>query len=183
MKTKQIETERLLLCRPNTEYLAHIEAWLSDPEMMTFVGGPMEKDKIGKFIEFIDQHWERYCFGHYLIFEKNDHSKPIGMISLKYMNEEDAENKIPDIGIMLSADSQRKGYAVESGKALVNYAKRELNLTEIQAHCHPENESARKILNKSGFNFVGEKESEAYGINFGNSSHWRLNISQYESDE
>jgi len=183
MKTKQIETERLLLCRPNAEYLAYIEAWLSDPEMMTFVGGPMEKENIGKVKEFIDQHWETYCFGHYLIFLKNDQSKPIGLISLKYMNNEGPENKIPDIGIMLSADSRRKGYAVESAKALLNYAKRELKLTEIQAHVYPENEPAHKMLIKFGFNFVGEKESKAYGINFGNSSHWKLNMSQYDSDE
>lgn len=172
MKTSLL-TPRLILKQPNPETLEALRPWFKNPEIMRYQGGIQNDEQINKILLRIQTHWTVYGFGHFLIFLK-DNPLPIGLVSLKYLNDDDAENKIPDLGFILCPEFWRQGFVTEAAQALLKYANEELGFKKIQAFNYPENSTGTKTLLKLGFQQVGQKEVITYGRNFGTASQWEV---------
>lgn len=63
----------------------------------------------------------------------------------------------PDIGYAFVPDEWGKGYAPEAAIALIDYALREFDVKGVFGFCEPDNKPSRRVLEKIGLEFRGEK--------------------------
>ncbi|PEA52656.1 GNAT family N-acetyltransferase [Bacillus pseudomycoides] len=73
-------------------------------------------------------------------------------------------NGIVEIGYSIVPDYQEKGYATEMVKGLVQWLLNQENVTTIKAECLTSNTASVRVLEKSGFCCVLEKDSMKYWI-------------------
>ncbi|HEY2311625.1 MAG TPA: GNAT family N-acetyltransferase [Gaiellaceae bacterium] len=113
-----IETERLLLRRPTEADVESPPAWLSDPEVMDWLGGVMEQptDLVRLWIE----QWERFPSGKFLVEQRSD-GAVIGRVGANYYDVETWERSAtgePELGWALAREHWGHGYATEAALAV-----------------------------------------------------------------
>jgi RimJ/RimL family protein N-acetyltransferase len=81
-----------------------------------------------------------------------------GILKSNYLNKESYE-----FGFILNENNWGKGLATEIGEFWLEYAKREMNLTELIATVSPENIASRKVLEKLGMEYVDKYVSQERG--------------------
>lgn len=170
-----LSTSRLDIRPTQEDDFAHLEKWCSDPDVMLYSGGTWTSEQHQSYAQGIRNHWARYGFGYYLIVEKAT-SQPIGFISLKYSNDENAAKKIPSLGYALQPASWNQGFVTEAVKALLEYAHREYGFSKICATSDFANKAGNHVLEKLGFVLVGTEEVHLYGRNIGVSAKWEKEI-------
>ena len=82
-----------------------------------------------------------------------------GMVSLFNINE---RNRNAEIGVYLSPEHQKKGFAKEAIKLLVNFAFMELNMHKIYASVFSFNEQSVKLFKAAGFKSEYTKSEEIF---------------------
>lgn len=92
--------------------------------------------------------YERNGFG-LLAVTLNDTGQPIGMCGLI---KRDALDDV-DIGYAFLPKYWSKGYAVESARAVMNYAKEVVKLKRVVAIVDPNNDGSIRVLEKIGMTF------------------------------
>nr|WP_249745580.1 GNAT family N-acetyltransferase [Mesobacillus boroniphilus] len=110
--------------------------------------------------------YERFGFGLFVV-ELKESQLPVGLCGLiKRDGLEDV-----DIGYAFLAEYQSRGYAIESAKGTLEYA-RKLGLERIVAITTKDNASSSKLLEKLGMTFEGyvtlpqdDEELQLYAIN------------------
>lgn len=101
------------------------------------------------FIEHkLQLSYKEHGFGLFLVKLKEQHSS-IGMCGLVNRPELDTI----DIGFAFLAKHRKKGYAFESSKAMLDYAKNALKIPKIVAITNPNNSVSGKLLEKLDFTF------------------------------
>jgi RimJ/RimL family protein N-acetyltransferase len=113
-----IETERLLLRRPAEEDVESPPVWLSDPEVMDWLGGVMEQptDLVRLWIE----QWERFPSGKFLVEQRSD-GAVVGRVGANYYDVETWERSAtgePELGWALAREHWGHGYATEAALAV-----------------------------------------------------------------
>lgn len=149
-----IETERLVI-RPFTKAdiepscLMNLDA---DVSKYTADGGVVSKQEIERrIVEHVLGDYQKHGFGRLAVEEKGK-NKFIGFTGLKYL--EDLEEV--DLGYRFMKKYWGKGYATESGRAMLELGFHKLKLDRIIASLLPENISSINVLKKLNFQF--EKE-------------------------
>ena len=66
----------------------------------------------------------------------------------------------PEIGFIIGVPWQRKGYAEEVCRAILNYGREVLGFGVIQAFVRPGNDASLKLCRKLGFHDIGVEELE-----------------------
>ena len=61
--------------------------------------------------------------------------------------------ELPELGFVIETSQQRKGYAYEVCKAILNYTKEELQFGAVQALVQEENKASVSLLNRLGFTY------------------------------
>lgn len=67
-----------------------------------------------------------------------------------------------ELGFRILKKEQGKGYAIESAKALIDYAFNELKIVNLKARAFKQNIPSHKLLNKLGFALISEDEKFIY---------------------
>jgi [ribosomal protein S5]-alanine N-acetyltransferase len=130
-------------------------AFYGDSNLFTYVSQgnawATEADKS----RVIDSHTRYYSthpgFGFWAIEEKVA-GIPIGHIVVKPL-EESSE---VELGWMIAASWQKRGYATEAAHGAVDYAFKNLKLKEIFAICEPANLASIRVMEKCGFVSIGQ---------------------------
>lgn len=146
---QNIETERLLLRRLDSNDAEEILALRSNPETMKYIPRPLAKSKEDalehiitieeKIVNNTGINWGITIKGEPKIFGIIGHYK----IS--------PENHRAEIGYMSLPGSNGKGYMSEAIKAVVAYGFEQLDLNSIEAIIAPENIASERVLQKNGF--------------------------------
>ena len=113
-----IETERLLLRRPTEADVESPPAWLSDPEVMDWLGGVMDQptDLVRLWIE----QWERFPSGKFLVEQTSD-GAVIGRVGVNYYDVQTWERSaagVPELSWALAREQWGHGYATEAALAV-----------------------------------------------------------------
>ena len=113
-----IETERLLLRRPTEADVESPPAWLSDPEVMDWLGGVAEPpaELVGLWIE----QWERFPSGKFLVEQKSD-GAVVGRVGANYYDVQTWQRSaagVPELGWALAREHWGHGYATEAALAV-----------------------------------------------------------------
>jgi [ribosomal protein S5]-alanine N-acetyltransferase len=156
-----LETDRLVLRRYTEQDAAEIFYFRSDPEMLKYV----QRDPFSN----LDQ--AREMIGNILKMELEQTSinwavclsgnnKMIGNIVLFKI---DKDSHRAEFGYMLHSDFHNKGIMKEAGRAVLNYAFKNMKLHSIEARIDPENIASQKLSEALGFVLEGHlKESWQY---------------------
>ena len=144
-----LETERLLLRRVDTNDIKEIFALRSNPETMKYIPRPLLKtdEDALEHIAMIDTKIETNEGINWAITLK-DNPKLIGVIGHYRIKP---EHYRAEIGYMLVPEFHGKGIVSEALKEVVNYGFKIMKLHSIEAIIDPENHGSAKVLEKNGF--------------------------------
>jgi RimJ/RimL family protein N-acetyltransferase len=112
-----IETERLLLRRPTEADVESPPAWLSDPEVMDWLGGLEPPAEVVRL--WLDQ-WEQFPSGKLLIQLRSD-GAVIGRTGANYYDPQTWRRSAlgePELGWALAREHWGHGYATEAALAV-----------------------------------------------------------------
>ena len=162
-----LETERCVVKEFSMEYLDELFELYAGEGMTEYVEPlyPYEQEK-----EY-QQAYIRYMYGFYgygmwIVCEKNT-GKLIGRAGIEYREELFGE---PELGYLIGVPYQRKGYAAEVCRAILAYAKEELEMAEICCLIEEGNRVSEYFAKKLGFCFkcqleIGGKKMRKYMLN------------------
>jgi ribosomal-protein-alanine N-acetyltransferase len=144
-----LETERLLLRRVDSNDIKEIFALRSNPETMKYIPRPLVKtdEDALEHINMIDSKIDSNEGINWAITLK-DNPKLIGIIGHYRIRPESYRT---EIGYMLLPEYQGKGIISEAVREAVKYAFNVMNLHSIEAIIAPENYGSAKVLEKNGF--------------------------------
>jgi RimJ/RimL family protein N-acetyltransferase len=112
-----IETERLLLRRPTEADVDSPPAWLSDPEVMDWLGGIEPPAEVVRL--WLEQ-WERHPSGKLLV-ELKSGGAVIGRVGANYYDVQTWERSpagVPELGWAVAREHWGQGYATEAALAV-----------------------------------------------------------------
>lgn len=158
-----LETDRLKLRILNSRYEKDLEKLFCENHFVmktALKGRVFTKDEFKKSLreDFIKSETDKV--GFWCLTSSSD-DKVIGITGLlkcNYLNNDNYE-----FGFILDENNWGKGLAIEIGKFWLEYAKNEMNLTELIATVSPENIASRKVLEKLDMEYVGEFTSQERG--------------------
>lgn len=99
-----------------------------------------------------DTGYSSYCYDGALLAE----SKLIGTVSLMKGAPPDGYT-VPDIGYAILPNESGNGYATEATLGLLDYARRELGVSEVVGFCGKDDIRSRRVLEKIEMDFRGER--------------------------
>ena len=145
---RRIETARLTLRTPIPSDLDALAAILSDPEVMRsyLFGKPFSEAEIRRtFLPSVREHNARYGFGA-LTMCLRPSGAVIGLTGLSY------PSIFPNVqlGWVIAKDYWHRGFAFESGCALLAYGLETLRLTRIEATTRADNAAAIAAIERLG---------------------------------
>ena len=115
--------------------------------------GPVPLEKVEEDIAGNLRHWEKHGYGWWAV-ESRAGSGLIGWIGLRYLPETDET----EVAGLLAKEFWGRGLAVEGAVEGLRYGFEELHLKAIIGLAHPGNSRSRRVLEKLGMSYTGEKE-------------------------
>lgn len=163
-----IETERLILRELRITDLDGMFELDSDPEVHKYLGNKPVKTKkeSQKMLESVLEQYQERGIARFAAIEKSS-GDFIGWSGLRLNTEYNMNGftKYYDVGYRLINRFWGKGYATESGKAAVNYAFNTMNLPELYATTHIENQASHNALLKIGLAYIEDFYFEEEKLN------------------
>ncbi|MBP2642509.1 MAG: GCN5-related N-acetyltransferase [Firmicutes bacterium] len=152
--TKQIETERLILRRfEYTDDESMLKYWINDPEIQFMYSEPVytTKQEVRELLnKYISAYEKDDCYRWAIILKEN--GECIGQIAYFLV---DSKNHFAEIEYCIGKCFQRKGFATEATKAVIQYGFAIINLHKVQI-CHKSiNIASRKVIKKCGLVYEG----------------------------
>ncbi|MGJ1433682.1 GNAT family N-acetyltransferase [Sphingobacterium spiritivorum] len=148
-----IETERLIIRELEDSDCKGIFRLDSNPEVHRYLGGkPLTTEKqASEVIAFIRKQYQEHGIGRWAVIQKesNEFIGWSGFKLIKVMTNNHIDYL--DIGYRFVQEAWGQGYATESGKACLQYAKTNLTHYPIHAISDINNLDSKKVLEKLGF--------------------------------
>lgn len=150
---KILETERLILreiVESDSEFILDL---LNQPSFIKHIGDRNVRT-VDDAKDFIENRYRasyaEHGFGLYTV-ELKKNNVPIGICGFV------RRDTLPeaDIGFAFLPQFERKGYALESATAIMEYGRETLKLKRVLAITSIDNESSGRLLEKLGFEFEG----------------------------
>ena len=160
-----IETERLLLRRPEARDLDAVVRQITDPEVMRYLGsgGALQPEEAPSRLEFMMRGWEEDGFGRFVV-ERRDTGEAIGRVGLLAWDpriwrmgtrRELGDDAEIELGWTLERAAWGQGYATEAAAAARDWALRELEPRRLISLIHPANEASKRVAER-----IGERHRE-----------------------
>lgn len=135
-----LETKRLKFRQWKQDDYHAFAQFYSDKDTAEFVGGIKSKEEAWRLMATYIGHYELHGYS-YLAIEEKDTKVLIGTVGL--WNSEPWPE--PELGYWLLPTSQGKGYGVEAGLAVRDYALSELNFDTLVSYIDPINKPSVKL--------------------------------------
>lgn len=148
-----LETARLGGRAPVETDLEHLRVIHSDPRVMATLsadGQPAGEEYSAAVLARMREHWERYGFGVWMLFEK-DANRFAGYAGIRHIELEGA----PEIELLyaIRSDRWRSGYASEASAEILRRGFRELAPASVIAFTLPHNRGSRGVMEKCAMHF------------------------------
>ncbi|WP_019960246.1 GNAT family N-acetyltransferase [Woodsholea maritima] len=146
-----IETQRMILRRPEASDLEGFKALMQDEEAARFIGGVMIDELIWRQICMIIGHWEVHGFGFFTMIDKES-GEWVGRggpwFPLGYVHKE--------VGWSVARKFWRKGYASELAVACLDHVFDDLGWARVVHNIAPDNIASQRVAKKLGSYDTGE---------------------------
>lgn len=152
--TQTIETKRLTLRSfAYTDSASMLKNWVADEQVQLMYAEPVYtteaavKELLDKYIS----SYEKEDYYRWAVIEKES-GECIGQIAYFLV---DSKNHFAEIEYCIGVDYQRKGYATEATRAIIDYGFEQINLHKVQICVRPSNTPSRQVIEKCGFIYEG----------------------------
>lgn len=158
----QIETERLILrelLESDAEKMFEMD---SNPNVHIFVGKKPLKNinETHEHIRLIQQQYKNFGTGRWAVVLKET-DEFIGWSGIKFITSLiNNHQNFYEIGYRFNEKYWGKGFATESGKALIDYSFNVMKVEALYAYAHEGNENSRNVLEKLGLKYINSFEYE-----------------------
>lgn len=148
-----LETERLLVRETTVEDVDAFWEIYQEPSITKYTEGlyPKIEQERAYVREYIEQVYALYEYGIWTVVEK-DSGAVIGRVGFS----ERPGYELPELGFVVGVPWQKKGYAYEACKAILEYGREELGFQAVQLLVEQENEASLKLCAKLEFEDTGE---------------------------
>ncbi|MBD8880771.1 MULTISPECIES: GNAT family N-acetyltransferase [Rhodanobacter] len=155
-----IETERLRIERFTLDDAGFVLELLNEPDFIENIADKGVRDIAGAEAYLRDGPMAMYAsHGHGLCMVRlKQDGEPVGMCGLIRRDTLD----YPDIGYAFLKRHHGRGYASESCAAVLEHARRQLDMARIVAITAPRNAASIRVLEKLGFRFEAEMSIPGY---------------------
>jgi RimJ/RimL family protein N-acetyltransferase len=155
----RLETERLVLRVPRLEDAAGAAEYLTDPDVMRYLGGETvpRENATGVVKKWLDR-WEADGFGHFAMERRRD-GRFLGRVGLLVWDSRDWRHATlasagayaqPELGWTLARAHWGNGYATEAARAVCEWARRERGVERLISLIHPDNLSSQRVAERLG---------------------------------
>lgn len=148
-----LETDRLVLRAPQASDFEPVAAFFADADRSWGFGGPQNRNEAWRWFASMIGHWSLRGFGFWMVETKAE-GDLIGMVGL-WEPEGWPE---PELGWVMFANGEGKGYALEAAKAVRNHAYSALGFATLSSNIFPGN--ARSVALAERMGAVKEREYE-----------------------
>jgi RimJ/RimL family protein N-acetyltransferase len=148
---KIIETERLILRTWSNDDLHALYSINQDLKVMKYFPSLQSLDATKNFIDKMKFHFEKYGYSLYATIRK-DTSEFIGFVGLSKVAFNAHFTPTIEIGWRLSSKHWGKGFATEGARAVLDYAFRELDISEVVSFTAKDNTKSINVMQKIGLN-------------------------------
>ena len=156
-----LETERLFLRKMNMGDYDALYKVLADTDIMQHYPYTFDERRVRSWIERNMERYHKDGFGLWAVCLK-DNGEMIGDCGLTLQNIEG--EMLPEIGYHIRRDCQRKGYAKEAAKEVMDWAFRNTDYPALYSYCKYTNEASIRTAEAIGMQFDREYPDEANGI-------------------
>jgi RimJ/RimL family protein N-acetyltransferase len=153
-----IETERLLLRRPTETDVESPPAWLSDPEVMDWLGGVEPPAEV---VQLWIEQWKRFPTGKFLV-ELRSYGTVVGRVGANYYDTQTWERVPagePELGWALAREHWGHGYATEAALAVREW----LRAPHVISLITPSNLRSQRVAERLGATPGETVELPGYG--------------------
>jgi RimJ/RimL family protein N-acetyltransferase len=154
MQIPVVETDRLILRGYRLSDFPYYAAMWADPAVARRIadGSPRSEEEAWKSFLFVSGHWELLGFGAWAVEERatGKYVGNVGFADRKRDRGPDLEG-VPELGYSLVSSAGGRGFATESAKAAVEWARRHFGKTRLIAIVAPDNLASIRVAEKCGF--------------------------------
>ena len=153
-----VETERLRLLLWSDEYFDDFARICADPEVVRYItgGDPLSRADVEEIAARTKRMWQDHGFGPWAAIEKAS-GRWVGRIGLTLLHDWPDPHKW-EIGFELDPDFWGRGFAAEGAREGVRAGFEEAGLERIISVTVPEHHASRRVMEKCGLTFRGERE-------------------------
>lgn len=144
-----LQSERLRLSELTVEDAATVLALLNEPDFIRNIADRQVRTLAQATQYLLDgpvASYRQHGFGMWLIRRKAD-QQPVGLCGLIQRDF----LTLPDLGYAVFAAYSGQGYTSEAAAAVLQYARDQLQLSQLCAIVAPDNQASLRILHKCGF--------------------------------
>lgn len=156
-----METERCIIRETTVEDVEAFYRIYAEPSITYYMEDlfPEPEEEKAYAREYMEKVYSFYGYGMWSIVNK-ENGEVIGRAGLSWREG----FAIPELGFLIGVPYQRKGYAYEVCRAIVDYGKEELEFERIQALVKKANVASVCLCEKLGFTYMDtvENEGEVY---------------------
>lgn len=148
-----LETERCLIRETSPEDVDAFYEIYHEPSITEFMEGlyPEKEQERAYIREYIEKVYTFYEFGVWTILEKES-GAVIGRAGFSYREGYDE----PELGFIIGVPWQRRGFAEEVCRAILQYGWNTLHFEKVQTLVEIQNTASLKLCDKLGFHAVEE---------------------------
>ena len=144
-----LETERCYLREETAEDLDRLYEIYAGPGITDYLEPLFPREEEEAYLEaYIDQVYRFYGYGMWMVCRKSD-DVIIGRAGLEYKDYGDYTGL--EMGYLIAAEEQGKGYATEVCAAIMDYAWENLDFSELNCVIEEENIPSVRLARRLGF--------------------------------
>lgn len=144
-----IETQRLILRRPEEHDFQSIAEMNADARVMRFFPSVLDRDASREMFERVRAHFDEHGFGFFAVEEKAS-GLLAGLTGLAVVGFSAPFAPAIEIGWRLRYDFQGKGFAAEAAAACLRSGFEMPAISEIVSFTVPHNTASRRVMEKIG---------------------------------
>lgn len=143
-----LETERLKVRESTVGDVEDFYHIYEEPSITYYMENLFQEkeEEIAYMKAYIQQIYGFYGFGLWTVIKKED-GRIIGRAGISIREG----YELPELGFVIDAGQQHKGYGYEVCNAILDYAREKLNFDGIQALVEEDNKASIRLLEKLGF--------------------------------
>lgn len=152
--TYTLETKNLLLKRFEYEHIdSMLKNFIADENIQKMYSEPTYKtpEEVKALLDKYISSYSSLDYYRYAIIDKES-LECIGLIAFFLV---DTKNQFAEIEYCIGSNYQRRGYATEATKRLIDFGFNNIKLHKIQICCKSINIASRRVIEKCGFTYEG----------------------------
>lgn len=157
-----LQTSRIMFSHWTKDDIELAKSLWGEKEVANFISknGEFSNQEIADKLKLEIDNKKQFGVQYWPIFEKET-NEFIGCCGLRPYN---IETRIYEIGFHLKSKYWGKGLGTEAAHAIIQFAFSVLNAVEIFAGHNPKNINSKKVLEKLGFQYIGDEYYEPTGL-------------------